>query len=482
MLFAQPQTSVETRPDLSKASATSPTAIYSLPRRTSYSSLPSSTGIRRRQRRKCEEEKTSTGASTAILLVQSESGTELSSKLNTRNKVSSGLEEKKKEKETEQEQLERRIYTKGDRKHVTMWWKKETEGQVREGETERLQNTVNKAGLSDCESQAAEDDQATPGRIGKKERSTDSGDSTHPVATAMKPGKKQKTSFNSSLTAFLVLACVALTYHSFLVLRNHEARPYLEVVWASGWVTCASTGLGAVPFFIVNTVGERSVAFSNAIAAGMMFSASLGLVLEGATARTQDWCLDSSAKVLVGLWSGVGFIKLTERYFGDFDQMSELGSLGQFTTGSVLDVRRLLLIFAVMTLHSFAEGVGLGVSFQSESLGSYITTTLAIHNVPEGLALSIVLIPRNVSRVATVLICIFSSLPQPIMAVPAYLFVDYFKMIVPIGLGFAAGAMLYVAIFELFTEAQQVLKSGPTFVVAFCSSVVMILMQACISN
>lgn len=45
-------------------------------------------------------------------------------------------------------------------------------------------------------------------------------------------------------------------------------------------------------------------------------------------------------------------------------------------------------MLAVMTLHSFSEGIGIGVSFGSPHghFGLFISATLAIHNVPEGLA------------------------------------------------------------------------------------------------
>ncbi|MEM6692541.1 MAG: ZIP family metal transporter, partial [Planctomycetota bacterium] len=114
-----------------------------------------------------------------------------------------------------------------------------------------------------------------------------------------------------------------------------------------------------------------------------------------------------------------------------------------------------------------------------QGLGDLISIAIAIHNIPEGIAISLVLIPRGFSIFKASLLSIFSSLPQPLMAVPAFLFVLAFQPLLPIGLGLAAGAMFYMVLFELMPESFEYLSKLTSVLIAAMAALAMMTFQYC---
>ena len=132
-----------------------------------------------------------------------------------------------------------------------------------------------------------------------------------------------------------------------------------------------------------------------------------------------------------------------------------------------------------MTLHSFSEGVGVGVSYGGGAeLGIFITIAIAIHNIPEGLAISLVLVPRGASVLSAAGWSIFSSLPQPLVAPLAYVFVEQFRPFLAAGLGFAGGAMIWLVLAELLPDARRELDTPSLLAWLGGSLVVMSALQA----
>src|SRR5215207_2207916 len=115
-------------------------------------------------------------------------------------------------------------------------------------------------------------------------------------------------------------------------------------------LTALATGLGALPFLFVRDLTRGWLGFSNALASSLMLAASFGLVYEGVAHGL--W------RTLIGVVLGLGFIVLTRILL----QLRKRRPVG-FAEMGTLDARKALLLVGVMTLHSFTEGVGVGVSF-----------------------------------------------------------------------------------------------------------------------
>jgi zinc transporter ZupT len=170
---------------------------------------------------------------------------------------------------------------------------------------------------------------------------------------------------------------------------------------------------------------------------------------------------------------GVLFILATKQALSHYEHLKLGGIEGA-------SAQKMVLIVLVMTLHSLSEGIGIGVSFGGKNghqLGQFISLSLAVHNIPEGLAVCLVLTARHVSKLRSALWAVVTSLPQPLMALPAFVFIHSAMYFLPSGLGFAAGSMAYVAVFELLLEAIEDTSLFIALAVALVASGAMVLAQ-----
>jgi zinc transporter, ZIP family len=206
----------------------------------------------------------------------------------------------------------------------------------------------------------------------------------------------------------------------------------VAIVFGAALATALATGLGAIPLLMSPRLGTAWLGLGNALAAGFMVGASIGLLVEGAGTGI--------ARAVIGAvlgWLGIAWLGARE-----------------VTSASAL-------VVGVMTIHSLAEGIGVGVSFGTgAAFGLLVALAIGVHNIPEGLAISLVLVPRGSSVASAALWSIFSSLPQPLLAVPSFLFVSAFDSVLPVGLGVAAGAMGWLALRKLAPASRPRYLAG----------------------
>jgi ZIP family zinc transporter len=235
----------------------------------------------------------------------------------------------------------------------------------------------------------------------------------------------------------------------------------LAVVFIAGLITALATGVGALPFFFFEDISDRWNVLLWGLASGIMVSASVfGLLGEGLSASSGfPWGM------VLGAAAGVALVvvghEVLEGAEIDPKEYEEA------------DVRKLVLVLGILTVHSFPEGVAIGVSFADLAfdvpgtrtlqlagmavplLAVFMTVAISIHNVPEGTAISIPLRSMDVGEWRMAWWAVFSSRPQPIGAAVASAFVSLARAFLPFGFGFAAGAMIYLVLTEFIPEARE---------------------------
>ncbi|MGZ0748364.1 ZIP family metal transporter [Haloparvum sp. AD34] len=236
----------------------------------------------------------------------------------------------------------------------------------------------------------------------------------------------------------------------------------LTLVFLAGLVTALATGIGALPFFFFDEINDRWNVVLWGFSSGVMLAASgFGLVDEGLAEGT-------TAEILTGMAAGVVLVVVANRLLTDADVDPR--------EYEEADFKKLVLILGVLTVHSFPEGIAVGVSFADLGLEGgvglwgvavpvlavFMTVAISIHNVPEGTAISIPLRAMDVPEWRMVWWAVFSSLPQPIGAVVAFTFVRLARELLPYGFGFAAGAMIYLVLSEFVPEALDLGKALPS--------------------
>ena len=216
----------------------------------------------------------------------------------------------------------------------------------------------------------------------------------------------------------------------------------------TGLISALATGLGAIPVHFLKSNSKKVRAFASAIAAGMMISASVFSLAQEGIALKSRFPL-APYIVIIGLLLGAAFFRYTEKNFSDAKTLKPYLKSGL--------TKKSLLIFIAMFIHSIPEGIAIGVAFATGNLhfGLIMAIAIAVHNIPEGIAVSLPLKSDGVRTRDCAIASILTSIPQPIMAVPSALLTWFFEPLLPIGLGFAGGAMIYIVISELIPDAIE---------------------------
>ncbi len=220
--------------------------------------------------------------------------------------------------------------------------------------------------------------------------------------------------------------------------------------FAAGMMTAA----GAIPAAYGRGITERSRDALLGFAAGVMLAASFfSLILPALEAATRTYGGGAIAPAIAvgGIALGVAAMGAMNRYAPHEHFIS--GREGP--AGASL--RRIWLFVIAITLHNIPEGLAVGVGFGTGdvSQGTTLALGIGLQNAPEGLAVAVALLGEGYSRGRAIWIATLTGLVEPVGGLLGAAAVSVSAPLLPWGLTFAAGAMLYVISHEIIPETHR---------------------------
>ncbi len=229
-----------------------------------------------------------------------------------------------------------------------------------------------------------------------------------------------------------------------------EQYNIILVGFIASLVAGSATGLGALPIFFTKNVSHKFLDTMLGFAAGVMLAAtSFSLIIPaieygGGGSR-------GALMAMAGILLGGVFLDFMDKF------LPHVHLLENRREGGKSSLTKVWLFIIAITLHNFPEGLAVGVGFGNGDIANGLTLAIgiALQNIPEGLAVALALVREKYSPTKAFFIALLTGLVEPIGGIVGIGLVHIAQPILPLGLSFAAGAMLFVISDEIIPETHK---------------------------
>ncbi|MBV0934601.1 ZIP family metal transporter [Marinobacterium weihaiense] len=254
--------------------------------------------------------------------------------------------------------------------------------------------------------------------------------------------------------ALALVAVLALLLQSSIAEIGNGGGTRFQHALLGGLGGFASTAVGAMLALLLGEVRARTQDIMLGLAAGMMLAASaFSLLLPGIEAAQALVHFDVVAVfvVITGMGLGVLLMLGLDRFIPH--EHENEGPCGP----GCERIGRVWLFFLAIALHNLPEGVAIGVSFADNDLqvGIPLTAAILFQNIPEGLAVALALRAAMLSPVMAAVMASGTGLMELLGAFLGIGIAGGLPLAYPVGLGLAAGAMLFVVSHEVIPETHR---------------------------
>ena len=254
------------------------------------------------------------------------------------------------------------------------------------------------------------------------------------------------------LVGFTICAIGCLVLLGSLVEQIMNANPKMHAALLGGGTAAAATALGTLPVLMAQNFSKRSYDCFLGFGAGVMLGATaFSLVIPALAAAKAGGAGSWEASLMAGagIMAGAGGIMLLGR------AVQPEGILGGDVDGTSL--RRAWLFIWAVALHNLPEGLAIGVAYAGIDIekANSLTTGISIQDVPEGLVVALALRTVGYGRLMSVSGGVVSGLIEPVAAAFGVALIGISAGLLPFALAAAGGAMLLVIVHDVIPESHR---------------------------
>ncbi len=252
------------------------------------------------------------------------------------------------------------------------------------------------------------------------------------------------------LATFIIIA-VSIAFAGIQLADAASANSAIRAALAATLFTAFATGAGALPVLVIRNISDALRDSLLGFGAGVMLAASFFSLLKPALengAEITGSAVGGVSIVATGVLIGAAVLMAADRFLPHEHFIKGREGL------ALRNAPGLWLFVVAITLHNIPEGLAVGVA-QGGGSGAAITLGIAIQNMPEGLIVAIALVALGISRWKAAALALATGMAEPLGGLIGAAAIGYAEAMLPWGLAFAAGAMLFVISHEIIPETHR---------------------------
>ncbi len=248
---------------------------------------------------------------------------------------------------------------------------------------------------------------------------------------------------------------------------KQQDSPILMALYA-GLFTWILTALGAALVFFFKSTNRKFLDMALGFTAGVMIAASFWSLIAPAISAVEiqnelgQSSMPSFLPPAIGFFMGAIFMFILDKAIPHLHIFGKLKD----AEGPKTDLKKTSLLVLAIAIHNIPEGLAVGVAFGAlfipefadvYTLGAAVALGIGIglQNFPEGFAVSMPVRRAGLSRRKSWFWGQLSAIVEPIFAVIGAALVMLVWPILPYALSFAAGAMIFIVVEEVIPESQK---------------------------